>query len=86
MKDKPLPKPNVIMPMGGETKLTPEKLKAIDCNPIYAGIGPYRRLKSDEEWVRGAVKLIEEDGAEQFLVNLLAVLRPCFAHVRLIEP
>jgi hypothetical protein len=83
---KPLPKPNVVMPMNGQVKLTPEMVKAIACNPIYAGIGPYRRLHSDEEWVKCAAKIIMEDGAEQFLVNLLAVLRPCFAHAHTEEP
>jgi hypothetical protein len=29
----------------------------------------------DEAWVRACAKLIEEEGTEQFLVNLLHVLR-----------
>jgi len=72
---KPLPKPTVVVPMSGETEWTAEKVRAIFCNPIYAGLGPYPRLKTDEEWVRGAARDIAEDGAEQFLVNLLFVLR-----------
>ena len=72
--------------MSGETNWTPEKVRAIVCNPIYAGLGPYPRLHSDEDWIRGAAKLIAEEGAEQFLVNLLAVLRPSFAHTHLEEP
>lgn len=44
-------------------------------NPVYVGVPPYNRVVSDEAWVRAAVKLIEEDGPEQFLVNLLYMLR-----------
>jgi hypothetical protein len=44
-------------------------------NPIYAGIGPYPQLIPDEQWVRCAAKAIAQDGAEQFLVNMLHVLR-----------
>jgi hypothetical protein len=44
-------------------------------NPVYVGVPPYNRVVSDEAWIRAAVKLIEEDGPEQFLVNLLYMLR-----------
>jgi hypothetical protein len=44
-------------------------------NPIYVGVPPYNRVVSDEAWIRAAVKLIDEDGPEQFLVNLLYMLR-----------
>ena len=49
------------------------------CNPVYAGIGPFPALVSDEQWVAAAAKAIEKEGAEQFLVNLLYVLRETFA-------
>ena len=58
--------------------MTPEAVKGILVNPIYAGVGPYSRMIEDEAWVRGCRKLIEEDGAEQFLVNLLYALRESF--------
>jgi len=86
VSNKPLPKPNIVMPLSGRKALTPEMLKAIDCNPIFAGIGPYRRIKTDEQWVQSAAKVIAEEGSEQFLVNLLAVLRPSFAHAHLEGP
>ncbi len=44
-------------------------------NPVYVGIPPYRRVVSDEAWIRAAVELINEDGPEQFLVNMLYMLR-----------
>ena len=62
--------------MSGETRdWTPEQVRAILCNPIFAGIGQFKASVSDEEWVQGAARVIAEQGAEQFLVNLLAVLR-----------
>jgi hypothetical protein len=48
-------------------------------NPIYAGLGSYPQLITDEQWVRAAAQAIREDGAEQFLVNLLYVLRQSLA-------
>jgi len=54
-------------------------IKGMICNPIYAGIPPFERIVSDEVWVRSAAQLIKEEGAEQFLVNLLYVLRNSMA-------
>jgi hypothetical protein len=62
-------------PMHG---LSPEAVKGILVNPIYAGVGLYPRLVEDAAWVGACARLIEEEGAEQFLVNLLYVLRECF--------
>ena len=58
-------------------ELSPAAVKGILVNPIYAGVGPFPRLVEDEAWVRACAKLIEEEGAEQFLVNMLHVLREC---------
>ncbi len=44
-------------------------------NPIYIGVPPYPRVVSDETWVRAATELIKEQGPEQFLVNMLYMLR-----------
>ena len=78
--DKPLPEPNVVVARAGTPpdQLSPEAVKGILVNPIYAGVGPFPRLVVDAAWVRTCAKLIEEEGAEQFLVNLLYVLRGCF--------
>ena len=58
-------------------ELSPEAIRGILVNPIYAGVGPFPRLVEDAAWVRACAKLIEKDGSEQFLVNLLFVLREC---------
>lgn len=71
---KSLPKPNVQFdhPPG---EVTIGNVRAFFCNPIYVGLGPFPRIVDDETWVRAAAKAIEEYGAEQWLVNLLATLR-----------
>jgi hypothetical protein len=73
---KPLPAPNVVV-ANPLDQPSPEAVKGILVNPIYTGIGPFPRLVEDATWVRACSKLIEEEGPEQFLVNLLHVLREC---------
>jgi hypothetical protein len=77
---KPLPAPNVVVARSGTPlpELSPQAVKGILVNPIYTGVGPFPRLVDDAAWVRACAKLIEEEGAHQFLVNLLYVLRECF--------
>jgi len=76
MADKPLPTPNVIV-ANPLDQLSPEAVRGMLINPIYTGVGPFPRLVEDEAWVRACAKLIVEEGSEQFLVNLLYVLRKC---------
>jgi hypothetical protein len=75
----PLPAPNVVVARSGTPpeELSPEAVKGLLVNPIYTGVGPFPRLVQDDVWVRACATLIEEEGAEQFLVNLLYVLREC---------
>ena len=72
----PLPAPNVIV-ANPLDQLSPEAVRGILVNPIYTGIGPFPRLVEDAAWVRACAKLIEEEGKEQFLVNLLHLLLEC---------
>ena len=78
--NKPPPAPNVIVARSGTSpeQLSAEAVRGILVNPIYTGIGPFPRLVEDAAWVRACAKLIEEEGPQQFLVNLLYVLRECF--------
>ena len=55
--------------------MTPNEMRGMAINPIFTGLGPYPRIVSDEDWVENCKRLLQEDGAEQFLVNLLYVLR-----------
>ena len=68
-----LPEVNVQFAASGDA-MTPAKVRALFCNPIYTGIGPFPTLIDDETWVCAAARLIHKEGAEQFLVNLLFVL------------
>ena len=78
--NEPLPAPNVVVARAGARleELPPEAVRGILVNPIYTGLGPFPRLVEDAAWVRACSKLIEEEGPQQFLVNLLYVLRECF--------
>ena len=60
---------------------TPEKMRGMICNPIYTGINPFPASVTDEQWVRAAAQMIKKEGSEQFLVNLLYVLRESFGDV-----
>jgi hypothetical protein len=77
---QPLPAPNVVVVRAGIPldELSPEAVRGILVNPIYTGVGPFPQLVEDAAWVRACAKLIEEEGTQQFLVNLLYVLRECF--------
>ena len=71
-----IPPPNVTVKQSEDkTEWTEEQIRGIICNPIYAGIGPFPSFVSDKEWIKCAAIQISNEGAEQFLVNLLYVLR-----------
>jgi hypothetical protein len=78
MKNKPnlppLPRPTVKY-VSNPNQMNEAAARGMLSNPVYVGIPPYHRVVSDEAWVRAAAELIKEDGAEQFLVNLLYMLR-----------
>jgi hypothetical protein len=75
-----LPPPNAKFRSADETDdFTPAEIRGMVCNPVYAGFGPFPALVTDEQWVAAAAVAIEKEGAEQFLVNLLHVLRETFA-------
>jgi hypothetical protein len=60
------------------TKFCAVDVKGMIMNPIYAGLADNPRIVSDEQWVSAARRILEEDGPDQFLVNLLYVLRRTF--------
>jgi hypothetical protein len=75
--DKGLPIPNVEFAVGGTPPeaMAPAGVKGILTNPLYAGAGPFPALVSDAQWVAAALRLLKEEPPEQFLVNLLFVVR-----------
>jgi hypothetical protein len=67
--------PHLAVPPQGTARFPIGMAEAAICNPIYAGIPPYPPLVSDEEWIAAARRLIEQEGIEQFLANMLYLLR-----------
>jgi hypothetical protein len=45
------------------------------CNPVYAGIPPFEAVVDDEMWIAAGVKLVEQFGLRQYLVNVLYELK-----------
>ncbi len=79
-KNRKLPSPNAAFRSSGQANdFTPAEIRGMVCNPVYAGFGPYPALVSDEQWVAAAKTAIKKEGTEQFLVNLLHMLRETFA-------
>jgi hypothetical protein len=80
---RPLPRPNVSVPEQDDDPSTfgEAAVRGMVMNPIYAGVGPYLRMIADDQWVACARKVLAEDGPDQFLVNLLYVLRRSFGCV-----
>ena len=78
-----LPLPNVGALEHGDdpSKFGVAEIKGMVINPIYAGVADYPRLVTDEDWVGSARNVLAEDGPDQFLVNLLYVLRRTFGCV-----
>ena len=75
-----LPKPTVEMVYNDDMPEDDERLgenavRGMLCNPIYAGIKPFPAIIDDERWVRCAMRMIDDEGVEQFLVNMLYMLR-----------
>ncbi len=44
-------------------------------NPMYTGVADFPRFVSDERWLHAAALLMRDAGIEQFLVNMLYLMR-----------
>lgn len=89
MKKHTLPKPNVSYHRADtESEKDATHLKSLICNPLATGIGSHPAKLDDEAWIRAAEQLITEEGAAQFLVNMLYLLRESNADggLQLAEP
>jgi hypothetical protein len=76
-QEKELPRPNVEWVCSGtpQAAMTEAGIKGILVNPLNAGAGPFPQLVSDAHWVDACKQLLQHETPEQFLVNLLFVLR-----------
>jgi len=68
--EPPLPEPTVVPDEDAEG-WTEADIRRVICNPLHALNGTV----PDATWIRSAEKFIEQEGLEQFLVNMLCVLR-----------
>lgn len=75
-----LPEPNAVFVPNTKRPqdFTEEDVRGMISNPVYAGFGPFPKLVPDEQWIQAAIKQIEDQGATQFFVNMLHVLRGSF--------
>lgn len=55
-------------------------VKGIVMNPAYAGVGGFPPYITDKQWVAACKQVMEQDTPEQFLVNLLFLLRKTFGN------
>lgn len=65
------------------TQWTPEDVRAILINPIYAGIPPYPQIIPDEQWITNQVETIDVDreDVQQYFTDMLSWLRKSFDEV-----
>ena len=73
--DETLPTPDVSARRKVRGTMTKREMRGVVCNPLYVGIGPCQQQVPEVDWVRFAAQEIREHGPEQFLVNLIFVLR-----------
>ena len=86
-RQRPLPARTAEYVTGGVDSLGSEQsIRGLICNPIYAGVGRFPSMVPDEVWIGSAAKLIREEGPEQFLVNMLYVLRRSFEALDVRDP
>jgi len=52
-----------------------EMVGGILCNPVYAGIPPFDAAVDEPTWIGAGVKMVENVGLRQYLVNVLYELK-----------
>ena len=53
------------------TQFTEDDARAMLTNPVYTGMGPYRAIVGDEQWLDANVRMIEEEGAQTVIESAL---------------
>ncbi len=78
-----LPAPDVEFVTSGTQpgEFTEAGIKGICMNPAYAGAGEFPPIIDDRQWVAACKRIMEQDTPEQFLVNLLFLLRSTLGYV-----
>ncbi len=72
---KSMPKPNVEYAGNNSDNLTEKQINGMLCNPLYTGIDVFPTLLTEDNWIKSAKQFIEKEGIDQFLVNMLYMLK-----------
>jgi hypothetical protein len=80
MSKNPLPKPTVRPRTGSSWEVS--DVRAVLCNPVNVGLGPFKQAVPEDLWLNAADKQVAEQGAEQYLVNVLFMLKESFKPVQ----
>lgn len=81
-KGEKVPLPNAAFPGDPEwsdDEPNEQMVAGIICNPVYAGIVPFDPIVDDETWIQAGVKMVEEVGLRQYLVNVLYELKKSYS-------
>jgi len=57
---------------------TPDDVREMLTNPVYAGVGPYPAIVEEETWLKCNVHLIEETGTSDVVESILAQFQKVF--------
>ena len=80
LPDLPVPDVEFIPSGTPSSEFTEAGIKGMFMNPVYAGVAQFPALVNDKQWVAECRKILEQDGPEQFLVNMLFLLRETLGH------
>lgn len=54
------------------------------CNPVYAGMGPFPAIVTDDQWVAAVARVIESHGVETVLQRVVRNLNNAFGREDLV--
>ena len=60
------------------SKWTPADVKGLIANPVYAGMGPFAALVSEEVWLEAVLRLMARQGESATIDDILAQFQEVF--------
>jgi hypothetical protein len=78
---RPLPAPNAEVAFTDDNRWTEAAVRGLTQNPIYCGLAGYPAIVPTEQWIRTNIAMIEREGVDQFLVNMIHLLKTTFGTV-----
>ncbi len=75
--EEDVPLPDVAYPgdRDWQDEWNEKMVGGIICNPVYAGIPPFPKMIDDKAWIAAGVKMVNNVGLRQYLVNVLYELK-----------